>query len=174
MMRPSTRPERGFTLIELLLAVAILGIILATVGLSVTQGFRTTTATRARVDRSNLTEFTAKVFTPDVASASGVPTVYPAPITTACGAGGVLDLPQGSEYVQYAVLTSAHATELVRRRCDAAGVVSERTIGRTNAAFTAVTGCRPDTVTCRAVTLTLTWAGSEPHTITLRAERRAQ
>jgi len=169
-----TRRDQGFTLIELLLAVAILGIILGTVGLSVTQGFRTTTATKARVDRSNLAEFTAKTFTPDVASATGVPVTYATPTATTCGEGTVLELPHGAETVQYAVIVTANATELVRRRCDASGVVNARAIGRTGTAFTALAECRPDAAICGGVSLKVTWSGSEPHTFTLRADRRAR
>jgi prepilin-type N-terminal cleavage/methylation domain-containing protein len=168
------RAESGFTIIELLMAIAILGIVLGTVGLSVTQGFRHTTTTRARVDRSNLAEFTAKSFGPDVASASAIPVVYTAPATSACGPGAVVTVPRaGGESIDYAVVADGADTVLVRRRCSGATVLGSRTIGRTNVAFSAVATCLPSVAVCRTVTLTVTWTGAEPTTFTLRAERRA-
>lgn len=167
--------QQGFTLIELLLAMAILGIILATVGLSVTQGFRTTTETRARVDRSNLADFSAKLFGSDVASATAAPTTYSPPAATTCGTGTVADIPAAhGTSVQYAVVTDAGKTALVRRTCAADGsMLGSRTIGQTSTVFGASAECAP-TETCRRLALTVTWTGSEPTTFTLRAERRAQ
>ena len=98
--------DAGFTLVELLMAITIMGIILVTLGFSVTEGFRNATTSKASIDRSILGNFAARYFSPDVASATyGTGSI----VTTsppACGLTGtpIIDIQTGANSaVSYAV-----------------------------------------------------------------------
>lgn len=109
------RGEDGFTLVEVLLTIAISAIVLSTITLAVAQGYSETSQASKRLDRSNLADFTAKVFGADAAASA---TTQPGPV---CGAGPTaLDI-AGSDgtWVSYAIVNSgANAYRLERRACD--------------------------------------------------------
>jgi prepilin-type N-terminal cleavage/methylation domain-containing protein len=72
---------RGFTLPEVIMAVAILGIIAASIGAIITAAFSSTTGVRERYDASRAAKQASLYWTPDVQSAEAVD---PGAI---CGAG---------------------------------------------------------------------------------------
>lgn len=167
MTRVAARAEDGITLVEIVVSIAILGIILTTVSLAVTEGYRTTGEARGSLDRSNLSDFSARWYTPDVAGAIavGLP-----PAVVACGAGTTaLELTTGTgDRIQYAMVTDGDgSTAFVRRVC--ASPVAEQRIGRAAQNVGATAAC-VDTPDCRTVTLTM-WPGTNQEFV-MRATRR--
>jgi prepilin-type N-terminal cleavage/methylation domain-containing protein len=157
----------GFTLVELLVAIAILGIILVAVTMAVGMGFERTTDSEQRVHRSNLGEFTARYFGPDVAGSPSAP-LAPA----ACGAGtAVLTLPTTSSARTTVYVRSADSRTLSRRECDGTTVVGDTELGTARDPFTTTVTCRP-VDTCRSVTLRVAWGAGEPRSFSVQGSRR--
>ncbi|MFN8035062.1 MAG: prepilin-type N-terminal cleavage/methylation domain-containing protein [Acidimicrobiia bacterium] len=169
----ASRPlDDGVTIVELLTAMAILGIMLTTISLSISEGLSNTSSAKTTLAGSNLVQFTARYFDPDVQSAPGAVELT----GSACGTGTtVLRVPAGdgtTNVIAYVTSTAGPETALVRRVCNAGGtLLATHTLGTSKAALSAVATCLPDTTTCRTVTLTLSVAGGAP--VVLRADRRA-
>jgi prepilin-type N-terminal cleavage/methylation domain-containing protein len=175
--------DAGVTIIELLVAMAILAIILTAISLSITESLANSRSTQASVDRSNLVEFTARRFGPDVASSPAPATAHGGPAPAPCPAGNsdnsAVDIPvnpaASGTTVSYVVVAGINpaSSALYRRTCTGSTLVGQQRLGSTHDALTASASCLPDGVTCRTVTLTLSWPGIPGSNVSLRSDRRA-
>lgn len=114
------------TLAELIVAIAILGIVFATIAAAMVMGLRQTSASETELIEQNGAMLTARYFVPDVQGARR----FDDP-GDACGADGVLTLgtvlADGARVVTYRVEQpeAGGPWALVRRQCDGGTQVSE-------------------------------------------------
>jgi len=178
---PRLGRDDGVSLIELLAAMAILGIILTTISLSISETLSTTATSKLTLAGSNLVDFAARYFGPDVQSAPSAPVVLPLP---GCGTDTTaVRVPAADgtgHWIAYVKVDDASGTALERRVCDTTGtsVLSKSRLGWVakpgptvpGPALTVGAACLPDAATCSTLTMTLTPAGGT--SVFLRADRR--
>jgi len=158
------RDEAGFTLLELLMAITLMGIILVALSLAVTQGFKNTTATKASIDRSIVTNFAARYFASDIASATyggSIVTATPPACGTNAAITPIIDIQTGpNTAVSYGTeLETDGSKSLVRSSCSgtvttALTLIGRRHLGTTDNTFAPTASCASAT----GCTLTLSWS----------------
>ena len=166
--------DAGFTLIELLMAITLMGLILFTLGLAVSEGFQNTTTAKASIDRSILGDFAARYFAPDIASATFGSPAIATTSPPACGSGtAFIDIQTGpNSAVSYGWTQAADgSTSLLRSSCSgsvtgALTLVSRRYLGTSLNMATPSATC----ATTTSCALTLAWI-NPTYSITLTGTR---
>lgn len=172
-----TDRDAGFTLVELLMAITIMGIILVTLGFSVTQGYQNATETKASIDRAILANFAARYFAPDIASTTlaGTPIVTVNPPQCGTDAIPVIDIQTSDNTaVSYGIESADGGESLVRSTCSGSvtgtlNLVSQRHLGTTDPTLT-VTPSDACTTTTTSCSLRLDWHNPD-YSITVSGTR---
>jgi prepilin-type N-terminal cleavage/methylation domain-containing protein len=172
--KPESERDGGFTLVELLMAITIMGIILVTLGFSVTEGFRNATQSKASIDRSILSTFAARYFAPDIASTTFGATSIVTTNPPACGvdATSVIDIQTSANTaVSYGYETAGGSRSLVRSTCSgnvtgSLTLIAQKHLGTTDASLTPTATC----ATTTSCSLTLTWHNPD-YSITVSGAR---